>query len=110
MAVCTVNQKGELIAELTGIARAERAREDAQAFADFPLVGTRNCCAGVLRIRKFGGEIYERAATKLWICDLSGDALKQSFDLPAGRANMELYRVIPPPPEPTILLLGKGRD
>ena len=56
MAVGPVNQKRQLIAELTGIARAEGAREDAQAFAHFGLVAARNCCAGMLRIREFGGE------------------------------------------------------
>ena len=40
----------------------------------------------MLPIRKFGGEVDERAATKLRSCDLSGDAIKQRFYLPARGA------------------------
>jgi NAD(P)-dependent dehydrogenase (short-subunit alcohol dehydrogenase family) len=110
VAVGPVDQKCKLVAKLTGIACPKRARQDAEAFANLLLIVASDLCAGMLPIRKFSREIDERTAAKLWICDLFGDAFEQGFDLPARCADVALRDLIPPPPEPPVLLLSKSRD
>jgi len=110
VAVGPVDQECKLVAKLTGIACPKRARQDAEAFANLLLIVASDLCAGMLPIRKFSREIDERTAAKLWICDLFGDAFQQGFDLPARCADVALRDLIPPPPEPPVLLLSKSRD